>query len=130
MAGGSLYERIRLAEKEDGNAPKTKWAWVERMQILCDVAEGMSQMHEHHYVHRDLKPDNVLLDVQGRAKVADLGLSQTHSSFDVVEIATETIRRQDSNEAATWNVGGTPQPVNIFCRAHFPIECIAFHNTG
>ena len=49
-----------------------------RLQILqlgLDVAAGLAYLHPV-VVHRDLKPQNVLLDAAGRAKIADFGISR------------------------------------------------------
>lgn len=45
------------------------------VQIAHDVAEGLAYLHPS-VVHRDLKPQNILLDVNGRAKIADFGISR------------------------------------------------------
>ena len=45
------------------------------MQIAHDMAEGLAYLHPS-VVHRDLKPQNILLDVSGRAKIADFGISR------------------------------------------------------
>ena len=49
--GGSLQEKIEAGDATD--ATKIKWA--------LDVARGMSHIHSEGFIHRDLKPDNVLL---------------------------------------------------------------------
>lgn len=43
--------------------------------IFLQVLEGMGAVHKYRIVHGDLKPANILLDRQGRVKVADFGLS-------------------------------------------------------
>jgi serine/threonine protein kinase len=45
------------------------------LQIGLDIASGLAYLHPA-VVHRDLKPQNVLLDKQGRAKIADFGISR------------------------------------------------------
>ncbi|CAI5511075.1 unnamed protein product, partial [Closterium sp. Naga37s-1] len=44
-----------------------------RLAVLVDVADGLSFLHSRRIAHRDVKPANVLLDADMRAKVADLG---------------------------------------------------------
>lgn len=39
------------------------------------MAEGLAYLHPS-VVHRDLKPQNILLDTSGRAKIADFGISR------------------------------------------------------
>jgi len=46
------------------------------------AARGLAFAHDHHMVHRDVKPANLLLNEQGLVKVADLGLVKTEGSDD------------------------------------------------
>ena len=45
------------------------------LKVLKGVAAGLDYAHEHGVLHRDVKPANVLLDADGRAKLADLGIA-------------------------------------------------------
>lgn len=45
------------------------------LQVGLDIASGLAYLHPA-VVHRDLKPQNVLLDKHGRAKIADFGISR------------------------------------------------------
>nr|KAJ3417961.1 hypothetical protein HK105_000548 [Polyrhizophydium stewartii] len=56
----------------------------ERVGILLDTARGMRYLHERQppVIHSDLRADNVLIDSNGRARVADFGLSFFKTSAD------------------------------------------------
>ncbi|KAI4324765.1 hypothetical protein MLD38_030222 [Melastoma candidum] len=58
---------------------QTYLSWIMRVQIALDVARGLEYIHEHtknHYVHRDIKTSNILLDGSFRAKISDFGLAK------------------------------------------------------
>jgi serine/threonine protein kinase len=47
-----------------------------RLMVILQICRGVSFLHSKNVVHRDLKPDNVLIDSAGRAKLCDFGLSR------------------------------------------------------
>jgi serine/threonine protein kinase len=51
------------------------------LKITEDVAEGLQYAHDHAVVHRDVKPENILL-VDGRACLVDFGLARALSDVD------------------------------------------------
>ena len=57
------------------------------LEIALEVAQGLAFAHEHGLVHRDVKPQNVLLNGDGRAKVTDFGIAR---SLDVEHGMTQT----------------------------------------
>jgi serine/threonine-protein kinase len=46
------------------------------VKIGTDIARALAFLHGRNYVHRDVKPDNILLHPDGSAKLADLGLAK------------------------------------------------------
>jgi serine/threonine protein kinase len=74
VPGGTLKEKI-VAEGPLG----TKEAAV----LGAQVAEALGAAHERGMVHRDIKPQNVLLTDKGDAKVADFGIARAGSSVTI-----------------------------------------------
>jgi serine/threonine protein kinase len=52
---------------------------------IAELAIAVNSVHEMNFVHRDLKPDNVLIDNHGHIKLTDFGLSRGFNSFDISE---------------------------------------------
>ena len=66
--GETLKERIRRL----GRLPIP-----EAVAYSIEVARALGAAHGHHIVHRDVKPQNVLIDHDGTAKVTDFGIART-----------------------------------------------------
>ena len=67
VEGETLGERLR-------REPRPPLRFVER--VLVDVADALAYAHARGVVHRDIKPDNILLDSQGRPLVTDFGIAR------------------------------------------------------
>jgi eukaryotic-like serine/threonine-protein kinase len=57
------------------------------LELAMQVARGLAFAHANGYVHRDVKPQNVLLNGDGEAKVTDFGIAR---SLDVKHGVTQT----------------------------------------
>ncbi|KDP40856.1 hypothetical protein JCGZ_24855 [Jatropha curcas] len=72
---GSLKNHLH----DPQNKGYTSLSWIMRVQVALDAARGLEYIHEHtktHYVHRDIKTSNILLDGSFRAKISDFGLAK------------------------------------------------------
>ena len=80
--GGSSLSVVRAARQRvtqllGGPLPGIGSAFF---RIVCDVGEALAYLHYKRVVHGDIKPGNILIDSQGRARVADFGVARTVSS--------------------------------------------------
>lgn len=64
--GRSLQERLRAQPLPLGDV----------VRVASDVGAGLTALHRHRLVHRDVKPANVMLEADGRALLTDFGLAR------------------------------------------------------
>lgn len=67
-------------------------------QYLLDIASGLRFLHLHHIAHRDLKPDNVLLGINGHIKIADFGVAHFFDS-DRHKASIHSIRQLERSQS-------------------------------
>ena len=76
---GSFYFTMEFVEGENLNQIIKKRGRLpidEALAIVEQVAEALAHAHSRGIVHRDVKPENILVTTEGIAKVADLGLAK------------------------------------------------------
>ncbi len=75
----------------------------EALIIALQIAQGLSAAHDQHIVHRDIKPQNILLGKDGAIKVADFGIARAVSGSTINATAIGSVH-YFSPEQARGNV--------------------------
>ena len=70
LSGGTLRDWIDAKKRP----------WREIVEMFIEVGKGLAGAHAEGLIHRDFKPDNVLLDKNGAPKVVDFGLVRLTSA--------------------------------------------------
>lgn len=83
VRGESLAARLR----RDGKLPED-----EGRRVVAEVADALHHAHRQGIIHRDVKPDNVLLDDEsGRAMLTDFGVAKAFGTADTMTVAGHVI---------------------------------------
>jgi serine/threonine-protein kinase len=74
--GKTVYDRITKGRRLEE---------VEALEIVIQVAEALRHAHERGFIHRDIKPKNIMISREGKVKLADLGLARALSDKAAAE---------------------------------------------
>ncbi len=94
LEGENLFQRLR----------KQRPSIKEAARIGMAIAQAVAEAHRHHTLHRDLKPQNVLLPPDGRLRVVDFGIAKLCEPAAAHERPTGTGNASTSlwGTPATW----------------------------
>ena len=79
---GTVGDRIYMAMEFVAGETLTDWlkrsrrSWREILKVILAAGDGLQAAHAVGLVHRDFKPDNVMVGADGRARVMDFGLAR------------------------------------------------------
>ncbi|KAM4740329.1 citron rho-interacting kinase isoform 4-T4 [Anableps anableps] len=84
---------------------------------LAELVEAIQAVHQLGYVHRDVKPENILIDRTGHIKLADFGSAAKLTANKTVAAATVPVGTQDflSPEVLTVINGGSQSTYGVEC---------------
>lgn len=71
-----VMELIENAQPIDAFCKKDKLSNKSKIKLIHQCANALSYSHANLVIHRDLKPDNILIDKQGQLKIVDFGIAK------------------------------------------------------
>lgn len=81
--------------------------WQDVVDMFVQAAEGLRAAHAEGLIHRDFKPENVLVDAEGRPRVVDFGLAR-ELSFEPQTSAPNLKVLLNTSMTRTGAIMGTP----------------------
>jgi serine/threonine protein kinase/tetratricopeptide (TPR) repeat protein len=90
---GTIGDQVFVVMELIDGTTLTEWlraelrTWREIVQVFVAAGDGLAAAHAQGVVHRDFKPDNVLLSRAGRIYVTDFGVAQLDASDDTPRTA-------------------------------------------
>lgn len=126
VEGESLEDRLRRETRLTPDAA---------IPIVISVASGLTALHRRSFIHRDVKPHNVLLDSGGRARLADFGLVRGEASTELTApgsalgtlayMAPELLRGEPASPASDVYALGVVTYRALTGSLPFPAETLA-----
>jgi tetratricopeptide (TPR) repeat protein len=114
VGGGQLFLAMELVM----GCTLTRWlgaqprSWREIVDVFLAAGRGLAAAHAADMIHRDFKPDNVMVDDDGRVRVMDFGLAvlgdPTASMRAPISVGWDPADSQVSSEVSLTREGGTP----------------------
>ncbi len=92
---------------------------TEKLELFRGMVRGVAYLHDHGVVHRDLKPPNVIVDMNGVAKIVDFGLARLHQDEAVADMdggsigVSGTLHFMAPEQAANIK-GARSMPVDVY----------------
>lgn len=111
---GTAEGRLFIAMEYIGGGTLRAWlgsqqrTWQDIVQMFAQAGEGLCAAHDAGLIHRDFKPDNVLVGEDGRARVTDFGLVVAAQMPELPAGSGEADRAGASTDTFHGLVVGTP----------------------
>lgn len=91
-----LVEGITLKEYIDR---KKRLSAREVISIAIQMCSGIEAAHKHHIIHRDIKPQNIIISNDGKVKVTDFGIARMVTSTTTSTVAMGSVHYTSPEQA-------------------------------
>ena len=91
-----LVEGITLKEYIDR---KKRLSAREVISIAIQMCSGIEAAHRHHIIHRDIKPQNIIISNDGKVKVTDFGIARMVTSTTTTTVAMGSVHYTSPEQA-------------------------------
>jgi serine/threonine protein kinase/tetratricopeptide (TPR) repeat protein len=111
---GTFEEKVFIAmEFLDGNtagywAQVQRRTWQEVLKVYLAAGRGLAAAHEKGLVHRDFKPENVMVGRDGQVRVMDFGLARQVNEKPASEKPLAPVVSSESSTVVTQRIGVSP----------------------
>lgn len=78
---------------------KLRLSVKEAISIAIQVAKGIGEAHKNHIIHRDIKPQNIIISKDGRVKVTDFGIARAATSNTITSNAMGSVHYTSPEQA-------------------------------
>jgi tetratricopeptide (TPR) repeat protein/tRNA A-37 threonylcarbamoyl transferase component Bud32 len=99
---GTYQDQVFIAMELVDGMTALRWrdtrkpSWKEILRVFIDAGEGIAAAHAADLIHRDFKPENVMVTREGKVRVMDFGLART-----MERITTETSPSSSDGDGPT-----------------------------
>lgn len=118
VPGGDLMNLLMLKET---------LTEIEAKQYICEIIMAISVVHSYGYIHRDIKPDNLLLDNFGHIKLTDFGLCKKIDDVDKDDIRKSILTNEQekyTNGSSSHTTTSTDSAEYEELLQYLPIELL------
>src|SRR5215470_12944138 len=95
LSGESLADRLRSGVLAPAKA----------LDVAAQIADGLAAAHARGIIHRDIKPDNIFLTNEGRAKILDFGIARIEQPARTAGLSDTVSRGSTSSQFLVGTAG-------------------------
>jgi tetratricopeptide (TPR) repeat protein len=105
LSEGEIFIVMELVDGEPANRWCRQRPWAEVVRVFIGAGQGLAAVHAAGLIHRDFKPQNVLVTADGSARLVDFGIARVLGDEQLPEVPTPDALRAP---LVTNGTSGTP----------------------